>query len=141
MLLATLLFLGLVAGQDRETYEYLSVNYSTPANNAPLNKTLAYYKLNGTNGPSSQLTQSFVSVSCGAEMAVHHTEPWVFPDAVCPLQSTSLRSSSHDKLSRRTCLFAEQTMTPLMLGNSRTTDFDSQSWISRIQLHLAKDHS
>jgi hypothetical protein len=48
----------------------------------PSTKHFAYYKLNGNNEPSSKLTHSFVSVSCGSVMSVHHTDPLVFPDAV-----------------------------------------------------------
>lgn len=62
-------------------YEFASVNVSKPTNNAPLNKELAYYRLNGTNGESDKLTHSFVRVSCGALMSVHHTDPGVYEDA------------------------------------------------------------
>jgi hypothetical protein len=60
---------------DKPPYETVSVNVSTPTNNAPLIKSLAYYRLNGTNGNSDKLTHSFVRVSCGALMSVHHTDP------------------------------------------------------------------
>lgn len=59
----------------------ISANASKGANSAPLNEELAYYKLNGSNGASDKLTHSFVRVSCGALMSVHHTDPEVFPDA------------------------------------------------------------
>lgn len=65
-------------------YEIVSVNVSDPTNNAPLDTTLTYYRLNGTNGNSSVLTHSFVPVSCGAVMSVHHTDPSVFSDAGTP---------------------------------------------------------
>lgn len=66
---------------DKHPYETVSVNVSTPTNNAPLDTKLAYYRLNGTNGHSDKLTHSFVRVSCGALMSVHHTEPHVYSDA------------------------------------------------------------
>lgn len=62
-------------------YETVSVNVSQPRDNAPLNKELAYYRLNGTNGNQLQLTHSFIPVSCGAVMSVHHTDPHVFAEA------------------------------------------------------------
>ena len=57
------------------------VSATLPPNSAPLDETLAYYRLNGTNGRSSQLTHSFVPVSCGAVLSVHHTDPDVFANA------------------------------------------------------------
>ena len=66
---------------DKPPYETVSVNVSHPTNNAALNRDLAYYKLNGTNGKSDKLTHSFVRVSCGALMSVHHTDPDVYSDA------------------------------------------------------------
>ena len=62
-------------------YETVNVDVSHPKNNAPLNKELAYYRLNGTNGKSGKLTHSFVPVSCGAVISVHHTDVNVFKDA------------------------------------------------------------
>ena len=70
-----------VTSSAEPPFETVNVNISTPENNAPLNKALAYYRLNGTNGESTQLTHSFVPVSCGAIMSVHHTDPHVFADA------------------------------------------------------------
>lgn len=70
-----------VVARDKSIYETVSVNVSTPTNNAPLERELAYYRLNGTNGHSDKLTHSFVRVSCGALMSVHHTEPDVYSDA------------------------------------------------------------
>src|ERR1700742_2456947 len=83
MFLASLIFAHLIAGHhiNRPIFETVSVNVSTPTNNAPLDETLAFYKLNGTNGKHRQLTHSFIPVSCGAVMSVHHTDPHVFPDA------------------------------------------------------------
>lgn len=66
---------------DKPPYESINVNVSRPTNNAPLDTDLAYYKLNGTNGKKDKLTHSFVRVSCGAMMSVHHTDPDVFSDA------------------------------------------------------------
>lgn len=66
---------------DRPPYESVNVNVSTPTNNAPLDVDLAYYRLNGTNGRSDKLTHSFVRVSCGALMSVHHTDADVYSDA------------------------------------------------------------
>lgn len=66
---------------DRPPHESVNRNVSSPTNNAPLDTKLAYYKLNGTNGKSNTLTHSFVRVSCGAMMSVHHTEPDVYSDA------------------------------------------------------------
>lgn len=66
---------------DKPPYEGVNRNVSSPTNNAPLNTELAYYKLNGTNCNSNTLTHSFVRVSCGAVMSVHHTEPDVYSDA------------------------------------------------------------
>lgn len=68
-------------GSQGTVYETVNVNVSTPTNNAPLNKELAYYRLNGTNGAQSQLTHSFIPVSCGAVMSVHHTDHQVFAGA------------------------------------------------------------
>jgi hypothetical protein len=86
MIVKILLLCGLVAGaaHHKALYETVSVNVSTPTNNAPLNKELAFYKLNGSNGASDQLTHSFIQVSCGSVMSVHHTDPDVFPDAGTP---------------------------------------------------------
>lgn len=62
-------------------YEIVSVNVSTPTNNAPLDTRLAYYRFNASNGQHQHLTHSYVPVSCGAVLSVHHTDPGVFPDA------------------------------------------------------------
>ena len=65
-------------------YETVNVNVSLPQNNAPLNHTLAYYKLNGTNGAKSQLTHGFVDALCGARLSVHNTDPGAYPDGGSP---------------------------------------------------------
>ena len=76
--------LGLVHAAATAKYETVNVNVSLPQNNAPLNESLANYRLNGTNGPKSQLTHAFVDVPCGARISVHYTEPGVYPNAGSP---------------------------------------------------------
>lgn len=76
---------GLAYAAPEPEYEHVNIpNVSFPLSSAPLNQTLAYYRLDGTNGASSQLTHSFVTVSCGANMFVHHTDPGVFPNGGTP---------------------------------------------------------
>lgn len=70
--------------QPPSSYETVSINVSTPANNSPLNENLAFYTMSGYNGPTDQLTHSFIPVSCGANISVHHTDPGVFTDGGTP---------------------------------------------------------
>ena len=72
-----LLSRGLCA-QSVTTYESVNLNVSQPQSNAPLNTTLAYYKLDGYNGDSEYLTHGFIPVGCGANMSVHYSEPSVY---------------------------------------------------------------
>lgn len=47
-----------------------------PKNNAPLDKSLAYYRLNGYNGgDGKQLTHGFFDTECGARLSVHYSQP------------------------------------------------------------------
>lgn len=57
------------------SFEQSSVNVSDPQDNAPLDLSLAYYRLKGYNGDSDQLTHGFFSTSCGANLSVHYSQP------------------------------------------------------------------
>lgn len=56
-------------------FEHVNVNVSHPESNAPLNTSLAHYRLAGYNGPTHQLTHSFISTSCGANLSVRYSSP------------------------------------------------------------------
>lgn len=48
---------------------------SKPESNAPLDPSLAYYRLGGYNGDSQLLTHDLVATDCGANLSVHYSEP------------------------------------------------------------------
>lgn len=56
-------------------YEHTNVNVSRPESNAPLNLSLAYYRLGGYNGDTHLLTHTFIPTHCGANLSVHYSEP------------------------------------------------------------------
>jgi pimeloyl-ACP methyl ester carboxylesterase len=67
------------AAAVKYAYEGVNTNVSHPESNAPLNNTLAYYNLEGFNGPSTTtLTHSFIPTTCGANLSIHHTDPSVW---------------------------------------------------------------
>ncbi|MCJ1395261.1 hypothetical protein MMC18_008145 [Xylographa bjoerkii] len=59
-------------------YETVNGNISVPQNNAPLNETLAYYKLPAFNGVQDTLTHGFFQTSCGSNLSFHYTDPLVY---------------------------------------------------------------
>lgn len=69
-------FAGLVAfTQLAYAFETCNLNVSQPQNNAPLDLSLAYYRLGGYNGDGNQLTHTFVQTDCGANLSINYSQP------------------------------------------------------------------